>query len=196
MQLPSDNQNLDTDGSVRIYATSQNDSEKCIYLISLLSALAIVLQIVESMIFPPQVIWFRIGLANCISIIAIYLVGISGAIYVVITRTVLASIFLGTFLSPPFVISFLSGIVSVLFMGVAKNVFKTFFSPIGISIIGAISHNLTQILVVVFMLGFGLDLMKYLLPVLLIGSLLAGFITGYVAKNVINKEEIKKAFSL
>jgi len=196
MRLPSDNQNPNTDGSVRIYATSQNDSEKRIYLISLLSALAIVLQIVESMIFPPQVIWFRIGLANCISIIAIYLVGIGGAIYVVITRTVLASIFLGTFLSPPFVISFSSGIVSVLFMGIAKNVFKTFFSPIGISIIGAISHNLTQVLVVVFMLGFSLDLMKYLLPVLLIGGLLTGFITGYVAKNVINKEEIKKAFSL
>ena len=196
MQLPSDNQDANTDGSVRIYATSQNDSEKYVYLISLLSALAIVLQIVESMIFPPQVIWFRIGLANCISIIAIYLVGIRGAIYVVITRTVLASIFLGTFLSPPFVISFSSGIVSVLFMGMTKSVFKTFFSPIGISIIGAISHNLTQILIVVFMLGFSLDLMKYLLPILMIGSLLAGFITGYVAKNVINKEEIKKAFSL
>lgn len=196
MLLPSDNQDANTNRSGRIYATFQNNSEKYIYLISLLSALAIVLQIVESMIFPPQVIWFRIGLANCISIIAIYLVGIGGAMYVVITRTVLASIFLGTFLSPPFIISFSSGIVSVIFMGVAKNVFKTFFSPIGISIIGAISHNLTQVFVVVFMLGFSLDLMKYLLPILMIGSLFAGFITGYVAKNVINKEEIKKAFSL
>jgi len=177
---------LHSETKVEAYSdTSLRNSDQYILLISLLSALAIVLQIIESMIFPPQVIWFRIGLANCISIIAIYLVGLSGALYVVITRTILASIFLGTFLSPPFVISFLSGIASVISMGIAKNVFKNFFSPIGISIIGALSHNLTQIAVVVMMLGFSLELIRYLLPILMIGSLLAGFITGYVAKNVI-----------
>ncbi len=170
------------------------DSEKYIYLISLLSALAIVLQVIESMIFPPQVIWFRIGLANCVSVIAVYLLGLNGAMYVVITRTVLASIFLGTFLSPPFIISFLSGIVSVSSMSVASGIFKSFFSPIGISIIGALAHNLMQALVVVIMLGFSIQLMGYFLPILMLGSLIAGFITGYIAKNVVEDGEIRGVF--
>lgn len=162
-----------------------NTEDVKIKKIALLVSVASVLQVAESF-FPQIVPGVKLGLANMIVLIALVNIGFRAAIEIAIMRTLISSLILGTFLSPGFILSFTSAITSTLVMAglyrLSSGSKNVFLSLIGISIIGAITHNITQLGLVYLLLikNTGLFL---LLPWLGISSVITGWVTGIVASQ-------------
>lgn len=166
-----------------------NDEDRKLQKISLLVACAAILQIAESF-FPQVVPGIKLGLANMIVLIALVEVGFKAAIEIAVMRTLISSLILGTFLSPAFLLSFTSAITSTLAMGLVYRLAtaggKPLLGLIGISIIGALVHNLTQISVVYLLLIKNNGIFM-LLPWLGISSVVTGWITGVIASSACSK---------
>ncbi len=174
-----------------IKVVSMPDEDKKLKKIALLVSCATILQVAESF-FPQVVPGVKLGLANMIVLIALVDMGFRSAIEIAVMRTVISSLILGTFLSPSFILSFSSAITSTLAMGLVYKLLsgggKPLFSLIGISIIGAMAHNLTQISIVYLLLIKNTGVFM-LLPWLGISSVITGWVTGVVASQVCSRLE-------
>jgi heptaprenyl diphosphate synthase len=172
------------------------DGKKKIVYISILIALASTLQIVESL-FPHPLPWLRLGLANMITLTSLVIFGYAVAVQVAVLRTILSSFLLGTFFTPGFFLSFSGALMSALVMGGIYSLGKIGksnpspqylfgFSIIGVSILGAVSHNVTQLFVAYLFLirHKGVFL---IFPFLIVAAVVTGFITGYGA-NCLSRE--------
>jgi heptaprenyl diphosphate synthase len=157
----------------------------------LLVTCASLLQLAEAF-FPQPVPGIKLGLANMITIVALVDLGFGPAIEIAILRTVISSLLLGTFLSTTFILSFTSAITSSLIMGffytIMKHMKKPLLSLVGISLLGAVAHNLTQLAVVYFILIRSAGVLM-LLPWLGISGVIMGWITGIIASRVCAKLE-------
>jgi heptaprenyl diphosphate synthase len=147
--------------------------------ISLLSSMAVIFFIVESAV-PNPLPWLRFGLANIVVIAAIVLYGIKDGLMVSFLRTMVGSIVLGTFLGPGFWLSLFGGLASALAMGLMYRFLSSAFSLIGISIVGAYTHSLIQMVLVYTFLIHRREIF-YLLPIILFFSLTTGFVNGLAA---------------
>lgn len=130
--------------------------------------------------------FIRLGLSN---IVVLYLVSknhIGQAFVVNAAKSILGGIFTFTLLSPAVLISLLAGIMAIIGMSLASFV-RPRFSLFGISIVGAICHNITQ-LALVRMFIITKDGLFVLTPFLLFLALMSGFITAFVCMYI---EEIE-----
>jgi heptaprenyl diphosphate synthase len=150
---------------------------------AVLIACACILQSLESMI-PAPIPGVRLGLANAVTVVALADLGSRAALEVAILRTLLASLILGTFLSPTFLLSLSGAVTSTLVMAVAYRLGasgnRPLFSLAGISLIGAVTHNATQLA-----LAYGL-LVRHpgiflMAPWLGLSAVATGWITGLIA---------------
>lgn len=157
----------------------------------MLAALACVLQVGESLL-PHPIPGVRFGLANIVSLIVLVQIGPGSAIGAVLLRTLVSSIFLGTFLTPSFVLSISGGLVSILVMiplyAISAGRRFPAFGFVGISVAGSVSHVLTQLLVVyaLFVPARGVWLVW---PWLALSAVVMGIITGLVASQVFRQLE-------
>lgn len=110
-------------------------------LYGLLIALAMVLSFVETMIpIPIPVPGIKLGLANLVTVVGLYLIGIPGTIAVTLIRIVLVGLSFG---NPYSMIYGLSGsFLSLFVMAVLKKTGK--LSQVSISVLGGIAHNIGQ----------------------------------------------------
>ncbi|MCK8825596.1 Gx transporter family protein [Fuchsiella alkaliacetigena] len=172
--------------------------KKLLY-ISLLVAMAIVMHIVESML-PTSVIipGAKLGLANLIILLTLVLLGYKAGFYVLILRIFISSLLIGTFLTPGFYLSLSGGILSYCLMVLAHKYLGAKFSLIGISLIGAVSHNIGQ-LAMAFILINNWSIFYYL-PYLLLFALPTGFFIGltviYLAKHLQLNFEFEQEFQV
>jgi heptaprenyl diphosphate synthase len=154
--------------------------------IALLVATASVLQLLESL-FPHPVPGVRLGLSNMVTLIALVDIGFAAAIEVAVLRTVISSFILGSFLSPSFLLSFFGALLSTLAMGLAyKGSLKVnyvFLSLTGISVLGAVVHNITQVGLVYLLLIQQKEIFM-LLPWLGISAVLMGWVNGLIVSGV------------
>jgi len=154
--------------------------------IALLVAFACVLQIAESLI-PHPIPGLRLGLANILTLTAMVTLGFAYALEVAILRTVLSAFIMGTFMSPTFILSFSGAVVSTLIMGFfywLSGVHRHFrLSIIGISIIGAFSHNLVQLYMAYLLLVKHEGIFVFF-PWLSIGAVATGWVVGVAAGGV------------
>ena len=153
---------------------------KRLVLIALLTSLALALQLIErSITIPILVPGVKLGLANVISLLAILLLGLKDAFLIVILRCLLGALFGGNPIS--FLFSITGGILSTLFMGLLWKKFFKYISIINISLVGAVCHNIGQLLIASIIVK---DLRIYVyLPVLLVSGLITGYITGVIASR-------------
>ena len=101
-----------------------------------------VLGFVESLIpIPFPVPGIRLGLANLVTVAGLYLVGIRGTAAVTVLRIVLTGLSFGNPYSMAYGLS--GSLLSLLVMAAAKK--RQWFSPVGISILGGIAHNVGQV---------------------------------------------------
>ncbi len=166
-----------------------------IYKIALLVSISCVLQISESLI-PHPIPGLRLGLANMVTLIALVTLGFGSALEIAILRTILSSFIMGTFMSPTFILSSSAAAVSTLVMGffywLSSFHQRYRLSLIGISIVGALSHNTVQLYLAYLILVKHGGIFVFF-PWLCIGSVVMGWITGAVAGSVCSKlEEIQK----
>lgn len=158
---------------------------KKVTLYGIFSGLCIVVGYVEYIAFSNfSVPGIKIGLANAVALLLLLTGDIKGAFFVNIVRILLSALL---FSSPQTLIySLTAGIISLTVMAIISK-FKI-FSVIGFSIIGAFVHNITQLLIALFMLGKGI---LYYAPFLIFSAVLSGFITGSLAKIILKRIKTK-----
>ena len=152
-------------------------------------ALAMIFSFIESQIPPLVAIpGVKIGLANIVTLFLIYTLGELPAAGVSLVRVVLSSLL---FSSPVSMIYALSGAV-LSFVTITLLKRFTPFSVVGVSVAGAVLHNVGQIIAAAFVLGAAE--IVYYLPVLIISGTIAGvgvgLISGFLIKRlapIINK---------
>ncbi len=161
--------------------TKTIDTIKIVRL-SLLIALSAVLSIIEGKLAIPFLPWLRIGLANVMILIALTMYGMRSAVSVSCMKALLAGIF-GSL--PMLIFSLSASLTSSLTMGIIYSIFRKKFSIIGISVIGAVVHNLTQLLVAFIILNLSRKSAFAILPFLIISAISAGILTGLIARYLI-----------
>ena len=161
--------------------------------LALFSALAIALHSIEFLL-PSPVPWFRLGFANILAVLALFLFDGKAAWSVNMVRIVVASLFLGTFLSPRFFLSLSGGILATSAMTVSRRLAGDRIGPVGVSVLGGAGHALGQ-LSCAWLLLIRHDGLWYLLPVLLTLALIAGIINGLVSDFLLEELRKKPAFS-
>ena len=152
--------------------------------IIVLSVLSIVTYIVENFL-PYPIIFLRIGVGNAFIVATFYLVDIKGAAVVLFMKLVVGSIISGRFLTPFFLFSLSGSLFSFLAMSLFFRI-TTFFSPVGISTIGAVFHNIGQMIVLFFYYGIGI-IEKWFMFLWYFG-ILSGIITGIIALYIIRSD--------
>ncbi|MDO8603659.1 MAG: Gx transporter family protein [Candidatus Omnitrophota bacterium] len=157
-----------------------------IYKVALLVSLACVLQIAESLI-PHPVPGLRLGLANIITLVALVNLGFGYSLEITVLRTVLSSFIMGTFMSPGFILSFAAGVMSTLTMGflywLTRTTKQRLFSIVGISVAGALVHNIVQLGLAYLILVKHAGIFIFL-PWLSIGAVFIGWFTGAVSSRI------------
>ena len=164
---------------------------KMVYLALLLAA-AIVLHIIEGMLPVLQIIILpgvKLGLANIITLLTLVLFGGRESILLVILRVLLASLLIGTFFTIPFFLSLAGAISSSLIMAGIYFIARDHLSIITISIIGAIGHNIAQLLTAAYIVE-QIAVFAYL-PYMLLLSLPTGFFIGLLVNLIIKKQTLK-----
>jgi heptaprenyl diphosphate synthase len=153
-------------------------------LLSMITACGLVLFIFES--FLPLLPWFRPGLGNIATILALLLFGFGDALKVTVLRIVLGALILGRLFTPVFVFALCGGLASALVMAAAHHYGKRIFGPVGISVLGAAVHNMVQLLVAYLLFVKSIEIFIFT-PVFLAAGIATGTLTGFVAAMVMEK---------
>lgn len=153
-----------------------------IALCGVLMALALALSYIERFI-PLQMLvplpGVKLGLANIVTLIALYLLGVREAFSILIPRCVLGALFGGGVTGLLF--SLTGGMLAMGTMALMKKL--PLFSVYGVSIMGAAAHNVGQIAVSMLMMN-SVYIGAYL-PYLLIVALFTGSATGIAGASVL-----------
>ncbi len=143
-------------------------------------AVSVVLGYLESLIpYDFGVPGIKLGLANIVSLIILYMYRSSDAFIVGILRILIIGFMFGNMYM---IIYSLSGLLlSITLMILLKK--SSIFSIIGISVAGAVSHNIGQ-LIVAYIVVRTSGILFYI-PVLLVAAVIAGVCTGVTASGVL-----------
>ena len=161
-----------------------NKTKKISY-VAILSALAIVINLFESMFIPPIQFGIRFGLANIISLVTIHLFSYKELIFVNVMWVSIGSLLRGMIFGSQFWISFMGVLFSTLVIMVCHRL-KT--SLIFMSIMSAIFHSLGQVVVV--MMLYSQAMIASIFPILAISSIATGILTGFVAKECLRRVKV------
>jgi len=153
------------------------------FSIAFLTTMAIVLAIVEHMI-PKPLPWMRLGLANAVTLFAFTLMKPGEVLTIVICRVVASSLLMGSFLSITFILSLGGAVSSFLVTYFLFAAARQVFSLVGISIIGALTSNLVQ-LVIVNALFVNSRVSFYLVPFVLLFALVGGTLSGFFGRFLV-----------
>ena len=156
----------------------QTKRAKRIALLGALLALSLVLSVVESMLgalVPLLIPGVKLGLANIVTVFALYALGTWQAFLILIARCTLGALFAGNLNALLF--SLFGGLSAMAVMALLSR--SKHLSLYGVSIGGAAAHNCGQIAAAMLTLGNTAPL--YYLPLLLGVSLFTGALTGFAA---------------
>ena len=152
--------------------------------LALLAAASVVLGYIEGIIcalmpLPPGI---KLGLANTVVLYSIYTLGVGCSVILIILKVVLTGFMSGN-LAAAFLYSMGGAVLSLIAMLIVKNVSRDTVSIVGVSVVGAVFHNVGQILVASLLLQTP-GLMFYVF-VLMISAVVTGTLTGMAGKQVI-----------
>lgn len=148
----------------------------------MLVALAFIFSYIESLL-PTSVgiPGVKIGLANMVVIVTLYTMGAAPAFALSLVRIVLTGFTFGNLAS--MVYSLGGGMLSLLVMVIARK--TKLFSVTGVSVLGAVFHNVGQIIVAALVIEN--SSLFYYLPVLMISGVAFGIIIGVVGAMLIKR---------
>lgn len=148
-----------------------------------LAAIAVVLHAMEGFL-PSPIPGAKPGLANIVVLVVLYRYGWRAACWVSMLRVLAGSLFLGTFLSPTFMLSLAGSVTSLLAMGLLTGpLWRGYFGPVGCAVLASVAHVCGQLLVAGLLLPTA-GLLQ-LLPVLGLCALLLGIFSGTVAGRIL-----------
>ncbi len=152
---------------------------KKIALCAVLATLALMFSYIE-MLFPLSIAipGVKIGIANIVVIVALYLFDIKYALVVNIVRIAMAGLLFTGLFGALFALS--GALLSMIIMALLKK--SGMFSIIGVSMAGGAAHNLAQISLAPAIVE-NINIFLYL-PVLIISGAATGIVIGFLA-NII-----------
>ena len=159
-------------------------STRRLVLISMLSACGLVIFVFES--FLPLLPWFRPGLGNVATLLALMIFGFRDAFTVTMLRIVLGALILGRLFTPIFIFALSGGLASVIIMTLVMQYTKGVFGPVGISVLGAVAHNMVQLLVAYLLFVKSIEIF-ILIPVFMGAGVITGAFVGLVAAMIFEK---------
>jgi len=155
-----------------------NKTKKMVLLANFL-AIAIVLNIIESAIPVIPVPGAKLGFANIMTLVILYMYSFKDSAAVTILRVLLVSVLTAKLLNPVFFMSMSGAVFAMLAMGFFKK--TNFFGILGVSVLGSVFHCLGQVTAGIFVIG-STAVFLYL-PVMLFLSIPAGALTGIIAQR-------------
>ena len=166
-------------------------TKKMVFL-GLMVGYSLILYILEACIPNPFIVFFpgaKLGLTNIITLVSLLIFGFKETFIIVTVRVILSSIFAGPM---SYLLFSIGGAYLSLIVMFLVNKIKG-FSVIGVSIAGAIAHNIGQLLVASILVeNF---LMITYLPFMLATSLVTGLFVGIVSQFCYSKmDRIKDSF--
>lgn len=156
--------------------------------VALLVALATVLHVIESFFPSPLPIpGAKLGLANIVTLLTLSIFGWKTGFHVAFLRVMIGSLLSGSFLTTGFFLSFSGAMTSTMVMALFLCLFPG-FSIIGVSVAGAVFHNLGQLA----MAGLIIEHIGifFYLPVLLLAAIPTGISTGFLLKYLLKHLKI------
>lgn len=151
---------------------------------SIYTALAFIFGYIESLIpLPVPFPGMKLGLANLVVMIVLYQKNFRYAISISILRNLLQAITFGSLFS--LLYSFAGSLLSLLAMGAMKKWGSSHFSVLSVSTLGGIVHNMGQLLIAAFLVGFSSIL--WYLPVLYFCGLITGALIGKISAQCLTR---------
>lgn len=151
-----------------------NNKTKKLTVLSLAVTVAMLLSYIEFLLPPifSAVPGIKIGLANIITVFLLYRLSALEASLVSLVRVCLSSLLFGSLVTLTY--SIFGAIFSMLVMVILKKL--NLFSTVGVSISGAVFHNVGQIVAAIILLGT--KELGYYMIVLTVTGVLAGIFVG------------------
>ncbi len=152
--------------------------------LALLAAAAVVLGYMDgilsaAMLLPTGV---KLGLANTVLLYSIYLLGPGYSVLLMILKVVLTGFMSGN-LASAFLYSMGGGALSLVMMLLVKALGRGSISIVGVSVVGAVFHNIGQLLVAALILRTP-ALMFYIF-ILMIAAVITGTLTGIAGRQIV-----------
>lgn len=145
-------------------------------------ALALVAGYVEQLIpVNPGIPGVKLGLANIVTMILLYVLGLRASVIVSALRILLSGFLFGNGFA--IIYSAAGAALSILVMTILKKTGK--FSCVGVSVAGGVFHNVGQILVAMVVLET--KALYYYLPILILSGLAAGILVGILSGILIRR---------
>lgn len=151
--------------------------------LSVLVSVGLALSVLESAI--PLPIAFpgaRLGLSNMVVLITLVVFGFKDGITVAMLKSIVLMLVTGSVSS--FIYSFSGAVLSCIAMYFGYRYFSNIFSLIGVSILGALSHNFAQVTVATIIMN-NLKIYTYL-PFLMLVSIFSGYFVGLASTYIIS----------
>ncbi len=149
---------------------------------ALLTSLALIIFLIESQIPPIVPIpGIKIGLANAVTLLSVYLIGKKDAFTVLLLRIILGSVFAGNISSLIFSIcgGLLSFAVTCIFSSIMKEKMWV------VSVFSAVAHNAGQLIAAVFVMK-SFSVLWYT-PYLIIAAIVSGGFIGILSQLTFRK---------
>lgn len=148
-----------------------------------MAAVAMMLSYIEALLPPvySAVPGIKLGLANIAVIFALYSVDPKSAALISLVRVALSALLFGSVMS--FIYSFSGAVLSLAVMILLKK--SSLFSAVGVSVAGAVMHNVGQVLCAVIILGTAE--IGYYLIFLSVSAVVSGVLVGLVSALLIKK---------
>ncbi len=164
------------------------ESTKKIAVLGVITSVALILAYLEALLPPlwSAVPGIKMGLPNLVIIFVLYRYGFKEAAVVSGLRLFIVAMLFGNVMTLAY--SAAGAVLSLTLMAILKKVDK--FSTTGISVTGAVAHNLGQILVAVFL--FDTIQLGYYMIVLAITGTVAGIFIGIGANILIRRSSSLK----
>lgn len=160
-----------------------SDKSKKIAVLGVLTGVTLVLSYLEA-ILPPiyaAVPGIKVGLPNIVIILILYKFSAKEAAVVSFLRVFIVALLFGNAMT--FAYSLVGAVLSLLVMALMKK--ADFFSPVGVSILGGVFHNIGQILVAIVLLNS--TLIGYYMIILTITGTLAGVFVGLAGSILLKR---------
>ena len=149
---------------------------------AILAALALALSYVEGMFpLPVPLPGFKLGLANIVTLFALYTLGAPSALSILLVRVLLGAMFAGN--ASALIYSLLGGFAAMAVM-IALSRFER-LSVYGVSVGGAAAHNIGQVAAAMLTLGSAAP--AAYLPVLLVVAVFSGALTGLICSLLLGR---------
>lgn len=155
--------------------------------LGIITSVALILAYVEA-ILPPlyaAVPGVKVGLPNLVIIFILYRFGIKEAAMVSGIRLLIVALLFGNVMTLAY--STAGAVLSLLVMSLLKKTDS--FSTVGVSIAGAVSHNLGQIAVAIFLLES--TQIGYYMIILAVTGTVAGIFIGIAGNAILKRVKIK-----